>query len=301
MKKIIFPFTSLLCSGLICVACAPKTEEVVIENQPTAVIEQSVTTTPAVDALTAATMTNKVSFNGTLVIPPQEMATITLSMGGIVKSTSLLPGASVAKGSILATLENPEFIILQQIFLDSHAQLEYLEAEYIRQQNLANAEVASKKKLQESKANYLSTKSQMQSAAAQLSLLGLNAESLLTQGVTPYIEVKAPFSGFVNNVQMNVGKHFAAGETLCEVINKQNMLIALTTYEKDLANISVGDTVDFKVNGMSDKIFKATLISIGQEVDEINRSLKIYAKVLNPEPLFRPGMYVTAQIEKQHE
>ena len=84
------------------------------------------------------------------------MATVSLTMGGVVKSTSLLPGESVGKGTVLATLENPEFITLQQTYLDSHAQAEYLEAEYRRQKALSAEQAASQKKFQQSKADYLS-------------------------------------------------------------------------------------------------------------------------------------------------
>ena len=49
---------------------------------------------------------------------------------------------------------------------------------------------------------------------------------------------------------------------------------------------------------MGTKTFEAKLISIGQEVDETSRSLEVFAKVIGEDPNFRPGMYVTAQIEK---
>ena len=66
-------------------------------------------------------------------------------MGGIVKKASLLPGQWVAANSVIATLENPEFITLQQTYLDSHAQTEYLLAEYERQKNLSAEQAASQR------------------------------------------------------------------------------------------------------------------------------------------------------------
>lgn len=301
MKKILIPMALLMVF-----ACNPsdkKAETTVSSNETTPVVTQitAEADSSTIDAISAATQINRVSFNGTLVLPPQYYATVTLTMGGIVKSTSLLPGASVKKGMILATLENPDFITLQQTYLDSHAQTEYLELEYTRQQNLAKEEVASQKKLQQSKADYLSMKSRMQSAAAQLSLLGIAPESLLKSGILPYLEIKSPLNGYISNVEMNLGKHIAAGETLCEVIDKNEMLLCLTTYEKDLADIELGNTVEFMVNGVGQKTFKATLISIGQQVDPVSRSLEVYARVTNPESLFRPGMYVTAQIERKNK
>ena len=78
-----------------------------------------------VDAVTSATnLANEMVLNGTFVLSPQRQASVTLSIDGIVKNTSLLPGMYVRKGELLATLENPEFINLQQNYLDACAQSE---------------------------------------------------------------------------------------------------------------------------------------------------------------------------------
>lgn len=273
--------------------------------------EAPATTTPAptdtvipadsveVDAITSATSKpNQVSFNGTIVLSPQRQATVALTMGGIIKHTTLIPGQYVTRGALLATLENPEFISLQQTYLDSHAQTEYLQTEYERQKALSAERVASQKRFQQSKADYLSMKSRLEAASAQLSLLGVNPESLLKEGILPLLQVKAPISGYISNVSMNTGKYIQPGEALCEVIDKSAPLLCLTTYEKDLADMKTGNPVQFRVNGMGKTVFHATLISIGQEVDEVNRSLKVYARIDDVHPQFRPGMYVTARIQK---
>ncbi|MEG1838358.1 MAG: efflux RND transporter periplasmic adaptor subunit [Bacteroidaceae bacterium] len=284
------------------VACSSSSEKqantVETPIKDSTVTEETIDTMQ-VDAVTSATaITNPSSFNGTLVIPPHSFATVSLTMGGIIKSTSLLPGAYVGKGTILATLENPEFIDLQQSYMDSHAQLEYLEAEYKRQQILSKEEVASQKKYQLSKADYLSMKSKVQAASAQLSLLGVSAEKLLATGIRPYLEIKAPVNGYVSNVQVNLGKHLSAGEPLCDVIDKSKTMIRLIAYEKDLKGMKIGNPVQFRVNGLGRKTFHATLVSIGQQVDNTSRSLEIYAKVNDGDEAFRPGMYVTARMAK---
>ena len=300
---------TILCVLAILTACNSATNTK--QEMPTSVTADSVTVispdsaaysqpydSTAIDGTTAATAVNKVSFNGTLIIPPQNFASVTMLMGGIIRSTNLLPGSYVKKGTLLATLDNLDFISLQQTFLESQAQTEYLKSEYNRQLVLSKEEVASVKKLEQSKADYLSMKSKMEAAAAQLSLLGISTQSLLKNGITPALEIKAPVNGYIGKVKVNVGKYLNEGDILCEIINKQETLLRLTTYEKDLKDIRLGAKVWFRVNGMGTKTFEAKLISIGQEVDETSRSLEVFAKVISEDPTFRPGMYVTAQIEK---
>lgn len=300
---------TILCVLAILTACNSSSDTK--QEMPTSVTADSVTVispdsaaysqpydSTSIDGTTAATAINKVSFNGTLIIPPQNFASVTMLMGGTIRSTNLLPGSYVKKGTLLATLDNLDFISLQQTFLESQAQTEYLKSEYNRQLVLSKEEVASVKKLEQSKADYLSMKSKMEAAAAQLSLLGISTQSLLKNGITPALEIKAPVNGYIGKVKVNVGKYLNEGDILCEIINKQETLLRLTTYEKDLKDIRLGAKVWFRVNGMGTKTFEAKLISIGQEVDETSRSLEVFAKVISEDPNFRPGMYVTAQIEK---
>ena len=256
--------------------------------------------TTTIDAVTAATsFANDAAFNGVFVLLPQKHASITLSIGGIVKNTALLPGKYVQKGELLATMENPEFITLQQSYLEACAQCEYLEAEYRRQEILSREDVASQKKFQQSKAEYLSMKSRRDADAAQLTILGLSPQSIAENGLTPLLEVRATISGYISNLQMNTGKYMAAGEPLCEIIDKNDILIRLTAYEKDLNRIKAGDKIQFSVNGIENEHFTGEVIFIGQYVDNINRSLEIYAKVIENHPLFRPGMYVNAQVARK--
>ena len=295
MKKIFYPVLLLVLA-----ACKnpEQTSETIVPAPAIADIPTDTVTTQ-VDGITSATSKpNQVSFNGTIVLPPQRQATVALTTGGVVKHTSLLPGQQVRQGALLATLENPDFIALQQTYLDSHAQAEYLQAEYERQKTLSTEQAASQKKFQQSKADYLSMKSKLEATAAQLTLLGIVPEELLKSGIQPLLQVKAPISGYISDVAMNIGKYIQPGEALCEVIDKSAPLLCLTTYEKDLADMKVGSPVQFRVNGMGKTVFKATLVSIGQKVDEVSRSLEVYARIDDVNQQFRPGMYVTARIQK---
>ena len=282
MKRIFYP---ILLLALIACKETKQTSETATTAPSIAKVQTDPTATQ-VDGITSATSKpNQVSFNGTIVLSPQRQATVALTMGGVVRNTSLLPGQQVQKGTLLATL-------------DSHAQTEYLQAEYERQKSLSAEQAASQKKFQQSKADYLSMKSKLEATAAQLSLLGITPEELLKSGIQPLLQVKAPISGYISDVTMNIGKYIQPGEALCEVIDKSSPLLCLTTYEKDLTDMKVGSPVQFRVNGMGKTVFKATLVSIGQKVDETSRSLEVYARIDSTAPQFRPGMYVTARIQK---
>ena len=300
MKKILLPIAALLC------ACSSAPTAPASTAASEAAATDSIAAAPAeepaseVDAASGATsVPNEPTFNGILVLPPQSRATVTLTMGGSIRSTTLLPGAYVKQGTVLATLENPEFIALQQSYLDSHAQYEFLRTEFLRQQTLAREEASSQKHFQRSKAEYLSMRSRMDAAAAQLALLGVDTTRLLAGGIIPYLDIKAPISGYAADVKMNIGRHFDVGEPLCEIVNKSDMMLRLTAYEKDLANLRAGDRVEFRVNGIEGETFHGVITMVGQQVNNENRSIDVYVRIEGQNPQFRPGMYAMARIARK--
>ncbi len=71
--------------------------------------------------------------NGTVDVPPQNMVSVSFPLGGYLKSTDLLPGMHVSKGQVIAWIEDPVLVQLQQDYLVAGARLQYLEKEYERQ------------------------------------------------------------------------------------------------------------------------------------------------------------------------
>lgn len=294
---------------LICTACGGgQPEEVKMNNTAADSVPSALQTASAqssseengMDGESGATnVANHTSFNGTLVIPPQKKATVTLPMGGDIHTLNMLPGEFVRRGTVLATLRNPEFIDLQQQYLEAVAQEEFLEKEFLRQQRLSKEEAASLKRFEQSKADFLAVQARKSAAAARLTILGVDPLAIRTSGIRPYLEIKAPIDGFVTTMNVNSGTFINPGDKICDLVNKNDFMLCLTAFEKDLEELQPGRKISFRVNGMDEAVFEAELTFVGQQIDEVSRSLEVYARVKEGNPRFRPGMYVTARIEKK--
>lgn len=289
--------TLLFATALVMMSCGGKNEPSMAEMEEKADSVAADTVKTEVDAVTSATnVANSPTFNGLISVAPNRFATVSLIIGGRIHSLNVMSGKAVARGQVIATLDNPEFIELQQTYLESKAQLEYLEKEYLRQKTLGQGEATSQKRVEESRADYLSMKSRTEAAATRLKALGISPSSVCTNGIRPYLPVVAPIGGFVGNLSVNLGKYVEAGMPICDVVNKSNPMLELTVYEKDIALMKVGDKLQFRVNGLGKSTFAATIVSIDQAVDKKDYSIKVYAKVSETNPQFRPGMYVRAKI-----
>lgn len=283
MRKIFLPisifsaFIIMGCSGEKGTSNESASENITVED---ITVNNNNAEPEETDANTGATQVMPpISFNGVIIMPPMMSSTLTLTMGGSIHEISVFEGDYVKKGQKITSLKNPDFILLQQEFLTASAQAEFLEKEYKRQEKLVSQEAASEKKFEQSKADYLSMKSQLEATKAKLTLLDVDTDELLKSGIKTYLEIKSPINGYVTNMNVNLGTYVGEGESVCQIINKSEIMLLLTAYEKDLAHLNIGDTLDFTVNGIKDTTFNAEITSIDQTVNTENRSINVYAKV----------------------
>lgn len=294
-----------LLAALILTACTNTTNQDSPDTQatttaPDTTAKADTLATAKADTLDAATAATDIAqnptFNGVITLSPRHRATLTHTIGGKIHSLNIMPGQHVSKGQTIATLDNPQFIELQQTYLEAAAQSEYHTLEYQRQSTLGTQDAASAKRVQQSKADYLTTKSRLEATAAQLRALGIDPNKLSDTGIIPYLPVTAPFAGYATDIHVNLGSYLDPGQAVCDIIDKTHPLIQLTVYEKDLVHIKQGSKVQFRVNGLSQSTFEATIITIDQSIDETDYSVKVYAQIKGEHKDFRPGMYVRAKV-----
>ena len=87
------------------------------------------------------------------------------------------------------------------------------------------------------------------------------------------------------------------GQTICNIIGKQKLYIKLMIFEKDLPEVAIGNPVVFNLTSNMDKRYNAKIISIGEDVNAENRTTEAIAEIEDKAPIFRPGMYVNAQVK----
>jgi len=80
-------------------------------------------------------LSSVVKASGQLEVPPQNRADVTSLIGGVIRKINVLEGSHVNKGQIVAMIENPEFIKLQQEYLSILRGSTYTAQEFSRQKN----------------------------------------------------------------------------------------------------------------------------------------------------------------------
>lgn len=249
-------------------------------------------------AIEQKTISNKLRANGLMTVAPQNFASVCAPLGGFVKSTDLVQGSPVTKGQVLAVMENPEFIELQQNYLKAASNLEYAEGEYKRHKELYNEDVYSAKNFQEVTANYKSLKTEVNALSQKLSLIGIDATRLKDENITRTAVVVSPINGYVKSVNVNIGKFVSPTDVMFEIVNTSHLTIELTLFEKDITRVSIGQKLLFALPHDETRQYEATITQVGKSI-AADKTVKVYASVIPHAPQILPGMYVTAWIETE--
>jgi len=237
----------------------------------------------------------RITVNGKLDVPPQNLVIISAPLGGFVKSTKLLSGMKVKKGDVLAVLENQEYIQLQQDYLDNRTKLEYAEADYTRQQELARENVNALKSLQLAKSQYESLRAMVSGLEAKLAMINLSPTSVKDGKIKSTINLYAPITGFITIVNVNIGQFVNATDVLFKIVNLEHMHAELQVYERDINKIAVGQRVTFRLANDSSS-YQAFVSLVGKEISP-ERTVQVHCELNTRDRSLLPGMFVTAVIE----
>lgn len=236
-----------------------------------------------------------VKANGKLDVPPQNLVSISAPLGGFVKNTELLQGMKVKKGQLLVVMESPDYIQLQQDYLDAKSQLTFLEEEYQRQQELAKENVNSAKTLQQVRANFQSTKAKKDALAAKLRMIHINPQSIEEGAIQNTISIPSPLEGFVTEVHVNLGSYVNPTDVMFEIIDTEHLHAEAEVFEKDVLKLSKGNLVRIRlVNETEERQAKVYLI--GKEISP-ERTVRIHCHLEKEDVNLLPGMYFSAVIE----
>jgi cobalt-zinc-cadmium efflux system membrane fusion protein len=196
----------------------------------------------------------------------------------------------------LAYLTHPDYIDLQEQYLNTQNSLVFLENDYQRQQRLFDEKVSSEKKLLESKTAYQAAKARLSATKIMLEQLGINPEAIENGEMFTEVPLRSPIEGVVNAINVNLGKNVAMGDALFEITCRKRLLLILDVFEKDIMKIAEGQRVTFNLSNVDDHIFEAQVLAIGSTVQSAGRIVKVTAEFENAGTMLFPGMFVASQI-----
>ena len=293
--------------ALLCIlaSCGSSSEE---KNMEPALQSQTVTLTPAqaknanlsFSKLEKKPISRTLQVSGKIDVPPQNMVSVSVPLGGYLKSSQLLPGMHVRKGEVIAVMEDQQYIQLQQDYLIGLAKLKYSEKEFERQRELNLSKASSDKVFQQAEAEYTTQKVTVKSLSEKLKLIGIDPARLTESTISKSINLISPIDGFVTHVNVNIGKYAQPSEVLFELVNPTDIHLALTIFEKDLDDIFIGQKLMAFNNRNPEKKHACEIILIGKTLTA-DRNAEVHCHFDEYDETLLPGMFMNAEIEIENQ
>jgi membrane fusion protein, heavy metal efflux system len=239
---------------------------------------------------------NTIKVNGTISVEPQNFATVCMPFGGFIKSTTLFAGNGVHRGQVLATIENQDFVDVQQAYLEAKNKLVFTEADFKRHTDLYKNDVYSEQNVQQVTVEYKNLKALVKSLEQKLILIGINPSALSEDNISSTVNLVSPIDGFLKSVNVNIGKYVTSSEVLFEIVNNDKLILELSFFEKDASKLLKGQKVKFFINNEPD-VHEAIITQTGKSVGQ-DKTFKVYATVSSQCKNLLPGMYVSALVSE---
>ncbi len=300
MKKLSFLYIYLF--SILSTACHSNKVEEKKETQSLVKNQVALTEKQYQNAhLEIGTLQNKeiistLKVNGRIDVPPQNLVSVSTPLGGYLRNTKLLPGMHITKGEVIATLEDQQFIQLQQDYLTTKSKLYFAEKELERQKEMNHALASSTKNVTLADAEVKMNKILLSGLSEKLKLIHLNPAKISENNISKDIYINAPINGYVSKVNVNIGKYVAPTDVLFELINPIDILLNLQVFEKDIPKLFIGQKLLAYTNTHPDRKYPCQIILISKNISA-DGTTEVHCHFENYDKNLLPGMYMNAALE----
>ncbi len=241
------------------------------ENKIRELLKQRVPVVSAVEVASADWQQTLTSIGATRAVMGVD---VTTESAGIVKKIYFVGGSDVKKGQTLVVLNNePDIAKLRSL----QAEAILARKTYMRDVRQFKIGAVSKKQLESDEYSY-------KSAVA----LTKEQQALVNEKI-----IRAPFSGRIGIVLINLGQYLRQGDQIANLQALDPIFVDFNLPQNQLSNIHVGETVNIVVNDLSKNSYSGKVSSINPEINKSTRTFTAEAKLANKSKSLLPGMFVT--------
>ncbi len=216
-------------------------------------------------------------FTGTATVEAEEETEVVAKVGGVVEKIMVEEGDYVNAGDIIAKLDD-EKIAVQ--FAQAKANLNKLESNYQRSEDLHKKKLISTEGFQQAKYEY-----EHQKATYELAVLDLR-----------YTSIRTPISGVVTERLIKVGNMILPNQAVYRVSGLDPLIAVLHMPERQLAKLRVGQKATLAVDAIDKSEFTGRIKRISPVIDPATGTIKVTLEMHDPSRQLRPGMFARINI-----
>jgi len=226
------------------------------------------------------TATGRVSANA------NKVAIVGPIVSGRVSKIHVNQGAFVKKGDLLVELESVELGQAKSEFFSARTQFELDSANYMRQKNLFDKNIGSRKDLLSTEAEFKKSRSDFFTTERKLHLMGLTEEDVQNLSgknheLSPVVRLVSPIDGIVVERNGTLGEKVDQESNLFRIVDITTLWIDVDIYENDLPQIAIGQKVEVRVTSYPEEVFFGEVHYISSEFHKTTRTAVVRTEVEN--------------------
>jgi RND family efflux transporter MFP subunit len=198
--------------------------------------------------------------------------------GGQIKKIYVQKGQHVSKGDLLVSLNST---ILENSIAELKLGLDLTTKIYEKQKSLWEQNIGSELQYLEAKNGKESLEHKLKTLQAQLDMAN----------------VKAPFSGIVDEIFLKEGEMASPGRSILYLVNLSKLKVMSDVSESLLPKIKVGDMVVVKFPSYPDMRMQVPINRIGNSIDMKTRTLKVELRIDNVNGQLKPNQIAVLSIK----
>ncbi|MCB0491000.1 MAG: efflux RND transporter periplasmic adaptor subunit [Cyclobacteriaceae bacterium] len=196
--------------------------------------------------------------------------------GGEIKRINVKEGQRVTQGQTLIELDAD---VIRRSITELKTSLELATTVFEKQSKLWEQKIGTEVQYLQAKNNKESLENKLSTMYAQLNLA----------------MIKAPFTGTVDQLPARVGEMASPGMPLVRVVSTDEMYLKTDVSERFIGRFKAGDKVDI-LFPLINKTVSTVISSVGQVINEENRTFEVEAKLPNVNFVVKPNQVVILQL-----
>jgi cobalt-zinc-cadmium efflux system membrane fusion protein len=233
-----------------------------------------------------------VHVTGTVTFDPDRVADIGARIAGRVRSVRRLEGDQVQRGDVLAEIESAELGQAQASLISARAHAAAATANEKRERELAEAKISSNREAEMAAAAAAAARAELLAAQSRVHAMG-GREA----GEPGVLLLQSPLAGKIVARNLSRGQFVEPTLTAFRVADLSRVFIALAVYERDVATIRSGDSVEIAAVSGSAATVRGSVSYAGDEIDLETKTAAVRVIVDQPDTPLRPGQSVLAKIQ----
>jgi membrane fusion protein (multidrug efflux system) len=209
-----------------------------------------------------------------------EAVEITSKAANTVVAVRFEEGQLVRRGQLLIEFDGAQ---ARADLAAAEAALAESRSAYARSKDLFTQQALSQAQLETIEATLLANEARVAAAQARL------ADTL----------IRAPFDGRVGLRRVSVGAFVSPGTVITTLDDTSTMKVDFDVPEVFLAVLKPGLEVAANSAAYTEQAFAGEVESVDSRVDPVTRTIKVRARLPNPDGRLRPGMFLTVRVSRE--